>query len=87
MKLYCIDDNFTEEQKSVLKNCPIEGEEYTLRQERICSSGRRGFYLNEIVNPPIHFKKSFNEPSFSIDRFVVLGGPMEEIILEKLKNK
>ena len=83
MRLLCIDGVFTDDQKAELNQWPIEGEEYTLRQEVRYKSGRVGYRLMEITNPPI--PPRHREPTFRATRFVVLSGesPVEiEIEIE-----
>lgn len=88
-RLFCIDGDFTNDQKQLLDYWPLEGEEYTLREEVTYPSGRVGYHLNEIYNSPITYLKTntTGEPSFSIKRFVVLGDPIEETVTDELKNQ
>lgn len=70
MSKICIDSNFTDDQKELIPNLPIEGETYTVRKKLLTRNGP-AFLLNEITNPPLHdpvFDGVF-EPSFSVIRF------------------
>lgn len=83
-RLFCIDDEFTKEQKQLLDYWPLEGQEYTLREEITYPNGRKGFYLNEIINSHTVGNPK-REPSFSINRFVVFSDPVIEEIEIELK--
>ena len=71
-KYLCINDNFNEKTKQLIKNFPVFGEVYTLRLSRKEPNGRVGFLLEEIINP-YYFSPLWGElvePSFDSSRFI-----------------
>lgn len=73
----CINGNFSEKKKAVIKNLPIKGKYYIIRDiEIIPESGKIAVRLEEIVNeilpPP---SSDFKEPSFDIKRFELASIP------------
>ena len=84
MDIICINGTFSSEFLLFAKQnniqTPEEGKMYSARDFMTTVDGKKGLWLNEIVNPkvpifhPILSKKMLMEPSFSVDRFAKLNG-------------
>lgn len=76
--MICIDGKFEQDVLDFYKEHgvepPVEGEEYTIREELRHSNGKIGYRLVEIINPQVPINHSvlgliMYEPSFHSERF------------------
>ncbi len=72
----CLDDNFSETSKLIFQELPIKNEIYTVRSERKEPNGKTAYLLEELRNSKIQhilYGNEFIEPSFNVERFVVIN--------------
>lgn len=90
--IICINDKFSQIQKSIIKNLPVQDKVYTVR-DVIQSRKGVGFLLEEIVNLKSGWvgegeNKMTFEPNFNQSRFSDLqGNPLTEEKIREFKTQ
>jgi hypothetical protein len=86
-KVVCINDTFTEEQKSMIPNRPVRDNHYTIDEVIVTRRGR-AVTLVELDNPPLMHPSGEGTfiPSFDINRFKELEEAPEKAIKEELQQ-
>lgn len=80
----CVNDGFPIEHYEYIPNRPKKGQHYFVRHIRE-RDGNVGVLLEEISNPPVHFKNATREPTFKAARFREIVG-LDEAIEELLEE-
>lgn len=86
MEVLCINDVFTQLQRSKIKKLPIKDKIYSIRDVVTYTDGVKGLLLNEIHNPYVQHDSGLGsyEPTFNINRFTTLSG---DVLTKELLNK
>ena len=80
----CVNGNFSPDTHEFVPNRPAKGNYYMVREIRD-RGGNVGVLLEEISNPPVHFKNGTFEPTFKAARFREIDG-LDEAIEELLEE-
>lgn len=86
-KVVCINDVFTEEQKAMIPNRPVQDHHYTIDEVLITRRGK-AVTLVELDNPPLMHPSGAGTfiPSFDINRFRELDEVPETVVKEELQE-
>ena len=86
-KVVCINDTFSEEQKSMIPKRPVRDHHYTIDEVMVTRRGR-AVTLVELDNPPLVHPSGGGTflPSFDINRFRELEEVPQTVIEEKLQT-
>ncbi|HVF82497.1 MAG TPA: hypothetical protein VM884_11205 [Flavisolibacter sp.] len=85
-KVVCINDSFTDEQKSMIPSRPVRDHHYTIDEVIITRRGR-AVTLVELDNPPLLHPSGGGTfiPSFDINRFRELEDVPQTVVKEELQ--